>query len=93
MKKMITMTVMAGAFAALLSGAAWAGPTCTSEPQEKWKPPVEMLSTAMKEVTKLKVFKVTDGNCYEIYGWNSAGEKLEIYYHPVTGEVAKRGSW
>ncbi|MEW6764283.1 MAG: PepSY domain-containing protein [Pseudomonadota bacterium] len=77
----------------LFSGAAWAGPDCTEEPKSKWLPPAEVLSKAMKEVTEMKLFKVTSGNCYEIYGWNANGDKLEIYYHPVTGEAVKRGSW
>ncbi len=79
--------------AILFSSAAWAGPTCTDAPRDKWIAPVEMLSKAMQEVPTLKLFKVTDGNCYEIYGWNANGDKLEIYYHPVTGEAVKRGSW
>jgi len=61
MKKMITLTSAVGLAAVLASSTASAGPTCTSEPQEKWKPPVEMLTVAMKEVTKLKLFKITDG--------------------------------
>lgn len=96
MKNRITLTtataIMAG-LAALTTGTAWAGPTCTSEPQTKWKPPADVLSNAMNEVTRFKLFKITSGNCYEIYGWNSEGKKLEIYYHPVTGAVVKRGSW
>ncbi len=79
--------------AAMLSTAALAGPTCTDAPRDQWIAPVEMLTKAMQEVPTLKLFKVTDGNCYEIYGWGAQGEKLEIYYHPVTGEIAKKGSW
>lgn len=81
------------ATAALFSAAAWAGPSCTDAPKNTWLPPAEVLTTAMKEVTEMKLFKVTDGNCYEIYGWNANGDKLEIYYHPVTGAAVKRGSW
>ncbi|MEW6445577.1 MAG: PepSY domain-containing protein [Pseudomonadota bacterium] len=81
------------ASALTLSGVAVAGPHCTDESSERWIPAPEMLGKAMQEVTRLKLFKVTDGNCYEIYGWNAKGEKLEIYYHPVTGEIAKKGSW
>ena len=76
-----------------LSFNAIAGPECTTESREQWKPPAEVLAEASKEVTKMKLFKVTKGNCYELYGWNAKGEKLEIYYHPVTGKEVKRGSW
>ncbi|MDD3577315.1 PepSY domain-containing protein [Halothiobacillus sp.] len=82
-----------GLTAAFMSTAAQAGPQCTQEPRSAWMPADKVLAKATQEVPKLKLFKVTDGNCFEIYGWGKAGEKLEIYYHPVTGEVVKRGSW
>ena len=72
---------------------AMAGPKCTDAPQSQWQAAPQVLAQAMQEVPKLKLFKVTDGNCYEIYGWGKNQEKLEIYYHPVTGEVVKRGRW
>ncbi len=73
----------------IVSGAALAGPTCTSEPKEKW-----LTESAMKEKIatlgyKYKVFKVTTGNCYEIYGQDSAGKRIEIYFHPVTGALVE----
>lgn len=75
------------------SASAFAGPQCTDEPRSQWLPAAKVLEQAMTEVTKLKLFKVTKGNCYEIYGWEAQGKKLEIYYHPVTGKTVKRGSW
>ena len=38
---------------------------------------------------KVEVFKVTTGNCYELYGRDKAGKRIEIYYNPVTAEVVK----
>jgi hypothetical protein len=32
---------------------------------------------------------VTDGNCYEIYGKNKQGQKVEVYFNPVDGKVVK----
>jgi hypothetical protein len=32
------------------------------------------------QITK---FRITPGNCYEIYGFDREGRKLEIYYDPV----------
>ena len=73
----------------ILSGSAFAGPTCTSEPKDKW-----LSESAMKEKIatlgyKYKVFKVTTGNCYEIYGQNDSGQRIEIYFHPMTGAVVE----
>lgn len=73
---------------ALLSLSAVAEINCTSEAKEKWKD-----ETAFKkelEITyKIKKFKVTKGNCYEIYGHDKAGKKVEIYFNPVTGAKVK----
>lgn len=76
-----------------VSTASFAGPNCTTEPRSAWMPADKVLAQATQEVPKLKLFKVTKGNCFEIYGWGKDGEKLEIYYHPVTGEIVKRGNW
>jgi hypothetical protein len=38
---------------------------------------------------KYRVFKVTSGNCYEIYGHNKAGERTEVYFHPITGGIVE----
>lgn len=36
-----------------------------------------------------------DGGCWEVYGTNPDGKRVEGYFHPVTGEaelIAQRGS-
>ena len=38
---------------------------------------------------KIKMFKKTKGNCYEIYGYNHHGKKAEVYFNPVDGTVVK----
>ena len=37
---------------------------------------------------KIKKFK-TNGDCYEIYGWDKAGKKVEIYFDMKTGKPLK----
>ena len=39
---------------------------------------------------KVKVFKTT-GSCYEIYGWDKAGKRAEVYFNPVDGSVVRKG--
>jgi len=80
-----SLIVAAAAFA---PAAALAAPQCTTEPKEKW-----LSEDAMKaKVTELgytaRVFRVS-GPCYEIYGQNAAGKKVEVYFNPVTGAVVK----
>jgi hypothetical protein len=36
---------------------------------------------------EIKKFKVTGGNCYEIYGYDKDKRKVEIYFDPVSGKV------
>ncbi len=68
---------------------ALAGPQCTEEPTSKWLPRDELMKKAVAEGYKVDVFKVTTGNCYEIYGRDKAGKRIEIYYNPVTADIVK----
>ena len=37
----------------------------------------------------INVFKKTSGNCYEIYGKDAQGKRVEVYFNPVTGDPIK----
>jgi hypothetical protein len=78
--------------AALLvtSGAASAEPRCTSEPKDKWISESDMKAKIASLGYQAKVFKVTKGNCYEIYGFDKAGKRVEIYFNPVTGSIVEQ---
>jgi hypothetical protein len=75
---------------ALISGSAWAGPTCTTEPKSKWISEADMKAKIAAGGYKYSVFKVTTGNCYEIYGRDKAGKRVEVYFHPMTGRVVEQ---
>lgn len=83
------MKLLIALFALSFSGVAMAGPECTKEPKDKWKDQKAFEQSLKDQGYKIKVFKVTDGNCYEIYGWDKAGKKVEIYFNPITGEKVK----
>jgi hypothetical protein len=70
-----------------VSAPAFAGPTCTSEPRDRWLSEAAMKAKVAALGYAIKVFKVTAGNCYEIYGQNKAGQRAEVYFDPVTGEI------
>lgn len=82
------MKLSAFIITSLLAGVAFAGPECTKEPKEKWKD-AKTFEEQLRKEYKVKVFKITKGNCYEIYGWNKEGKKIEIYFNPITGEKVK----
>ncbi len=72
-----------------LGPALFAGPKCTTEPKNKWKNEEEFKQLLITSGYKIKKFKVTKGDCYEIYGTNSEGKKVEIYFNPVDGSKIK----
>ena len=89
----ILMSVVIAAFAS----SAFASPQCTTEPQSKWMPEADMRAKAEADMrakaeadgNKIEVFKVTKGGCYEIYGRDAAGKRIEIYFNPLNGEAVK----
>lgn len=70
----------------LFAGAAIAGPTC-SVPQEKWMKEADFKARLEAQGYQIKTFKVSKGQCYEIYGFDKGGQKVEIYFDPQTGAV------
>lgn len=68
---------------------AFAATECTKEDSSKWMDKVKFQDNLKTEGYTIKVFKVTKGNCYEIYGKNKEGQNVEIYFNPITGEKVK----
>ncbi len=83
---MKTLLTVAGL---LVATTALAGPECTKDAKEKWQNEKSFQENLVKDGYKIKKFKVTKGNCYEIYGHNKDGKKVEIYFNPITGEKVK----
>ncbi|OMH28024.1 PepSY domain-containing protein [Motiliproteus sp. MSK22-1] len=74
----------------LLSSNVQAGPQCTDGPNPSWIPKEKMQHQIRQQGYKIKNFKITSGGCYEIYGWNQQSQRVEIYFHPVTGAIVKK---
>ena len=70
----------------LFAGTAVAGPTC-NVPPEKWMKEADFKAQMEKQGYQIKTFKVSKGQCYEIYGFDKDGQKVEIYFDPQTGAV------
>lgn len=71
-----------------LSGSVFAAAKCTKHPKDEWMKESDAKSKLKSEGYKIKKFKV-DGNCYEIYGHNKEGKKVEIYFDTKTLEPVK----
>ena len=72
----------------LAAPMSFAKKSCTDQPKDKW-----MSEDAFKKMVEaqgytIKKFK-QPGTCYEIYGTNKEGKKVEIYFNPVDGSVSK----
>lgn len=71
------------------SAAALAGPSC-QVPQDRWMKEADFKARIEKQGYTIKTFKVSKGQCYEIYGVDAAGRKVEIYFDPATGAELER---
>ncbi|BCL86050.1 PepSY domain-containing protein [Ralstonia pseudosolanacearum] len=82
----LTLAVLATA----CSASAFASANCTAHPKNEWMPEAEAQAQAKIKAQgyTIKKFKV-DGHCYEIYGTNQDGKKVEIYYDTKTLDVVK----
>lgn len=74
---------------ALSATVAMAGPTCTV-PKEKWMKEADFKALMEKQGYTIKTFKVSKGQCYEIYGFDKDGKKVEIYFDPATAAELER---
>jgi hypothetical protein len=66
----------------------FAAANCPAYPKEEWASADTLKQTLAEEGYKIKKFKV-DGNCYEIYGRNAEGKKVEIYFDMKTFAIIK----
>lgn len=85
MKLKLAATVLA----VLGATTAFAGPTC-SVAKERWMKESDFKAQLEKQGYQIKTFKVSSGKCYEIYGFDKAGKKVEIYFDPATGGELQR---
>jgi hypothetical protein len=68
--------------------SAHAKKSCTDLPKEKWMSESAFKTQVESQGYKIRKFK-QPGTCYEIYGEDKAGKKVEIYFNPVDGSVVK----
>ncbi len=69
----------------LVAQSAIAGPQC-NVPKANWQDPVKFQEQLKSAGYDIKTFKVSKGQCYEIYGFDKSGQRVEIYFDPETGK-------
>lgn len=70
------------------AGSALAAADCPVHPRSSWMS-IDALRDRLKaEGYQIKILRV-DGECYELYGRDADGSKIEIYFDTVTGKPFK----
>jgi len=75
--------VIAGSTLITLPAQATGLATCDSGPKEGWQSQATLEKQLVSKQWQVRRIKV-DGGCYEVYGINEKGERVEAYFHPVT---------
>ena len=66
-----------------------AEPQCTQADKSTWQNAEQFQAKLRDQGYEIKKFKITKGNCYEIYGFDKDKRKVEIYHDPVSGKAVK----
>jgi hypothetical protein len=93
MKYAISILTAAIALGAASPALATGKMTCKAGPQKSWKSQDALKANLAKQGWKVRKSKV-DGGCYEVYGTDPQGNRVEAYFHPITFEkllVSRRG--
>lgn len=88
----LVVAIALGASAAASPAHATGKMTCDA-PQAQWKSREALEAQLGKEGWEVRKSKV-DGGCYEVYGTDPDGNRVEAYFHPVTFKkllVSRRG--
>lgn len=83
--------VAAAAVFALSSSAAWATGACPIKepvPKADWQDKTLLEKKLVATGWQVRRIKVDD-QCYEVYGVDDKGQRVEAYFHPKTLEPAK----
>lgn len=77
--------------AALLLGAASFAASahgevdCPNEPKAEWRPQMELQRKLVEQGWRVRQVK-TFSTCYEVYGFDAKGERVEVFFNPKTFE-------
>ena len=87
LKRLRTASVLAVGLLALGSGSILAAEKC-SVPQTEWQPQEVLKERLEKDGWSIRNIKIDKG-CYEVYGLDKAGNRMETYFNPKTLEPLK----
>jgi len=88
-----TLTIGAALSFGVAAPAAATGKMTCDAPQAQWKSLPALEASLKKQGWEVRKSKV-DGGCYEVYGTDPQGNRVEAYFHPVSFKkllVSRRG--
>ncbi|WP_417415142.1 PepSY domain-containing protein [Hoeflea sp.] len=80
--------IAAALFSVLAPAAALASQDCPSVPRDQWMSDAAITEKAKTLGYDVRSIKVDDG-CLEAYALDKDGKRVEVYFHPGTGDVLK----
>ena len=73
------------AFAFCAAAHAHGDVQCDAPPKAEWKPQMELHKQLTEQGWRVRQVK-TYNNCYEVYGLDDKGARVEAFFHPKTFE-------
>jgi hypothetical protein len=83
MRHILAATLIAASFALPMAAHATGLATCESGAQSGWQSEETLRQRLTAQGWQIRRIKV-DGGCYEVYAVNQRGQRVEVYFHPVT---------
>jgi len=87
-RKLLTNVLFAGLVATVLGAGSAAAADLCSVPEAEWQPKEALQQKLEAEGWKIKKVKIDEG-CYEVYGTDASGTRMESYFDPKTFAVVK----
>lgn len=75
-------------FSVIAPAAAFASQDCPDVPRDQWMSDAAITEKAKGLGYDVRSIKVDDG-CLEAYAIDQNGRRVEVYFHPATGEVIR----
>jgi hypothetical protein len=83
MRILLPLAAATGLALAFASPAAATGKITCDAPKKSWKSMSSLETSLKKDGWQVRKAKV-DGGCYEVYGTDPQGRRVEAYFHPVS---------
>lgn len=85
-----TMMITTLVLGTIGTGAAFASEKGCDVPMSQWQPREALQQKLEQEGWKIRNIKTDDG-CYEVYGFDKDGRRMETYFNPKTFAMVRGG--